>query len=404
MGEMAKLIRPGSENLLSVTSVSSINGTYVDDFNICRLDDTVRKYLRGIAAVKIPDLTKESIRIQALLATSDSMSIVKKKDLENRLRETNKLLEEYKEGKKLKAYIAETDAIVDAYAEMGLRKSTSSFLSRKTENVNQRNDERRRYIIAIYLEKAKKYMAINISREAVLDTRCEVCQYDMADVLIEPNGNRYCPGCGYGMLMLGKGTNINEIIRTGVTQKEDSKDKANFEKALLYFQCKQPRLKFPKDLWKDLDEYFMSHHIPSGDEIKTRPLNEKGYREGTCRKMMLDALQETGYNSFYEDTNLIMNIYWAWPAPDIGDLEEKILRHYDKTQVFFRSIPNKNRESSLNTQLRLYYHLVNVSYPCRKEDFKIVNDAEVLEDQDLTWKEMCRLANDPEITYHSILD
>jgi hypothetical protein len=150
-----------------------------------------------------------------------------------------------------------------------------------------------------------------------------------------------------------------------------------------------------KKMFHDLDVYFDRKHVPSRETVIKQPLNENGTRGKTSRNMLLTALSETGYSDYYVDCSLIGVLYWKWTAPDVSDLEDKIMDHYDKTQKVFLSLENIDRDSSPNIQFRLFRHLQLVGHPCVAEDFKIVKTQEILENLENLWYIMCMGAGLP---------
>jgi hypothetical protein len=138
--------------------------------------------------------------------------------------------------------------------------------------------------------------------------------------------------------------------------------------------------------------------MPTGEQVRALPLNERGRRGDTDHKMLYDALSATGYSEFYEDANLIGNIYWGWPLPDVRHLERLIQTDYERTQRVYNTLP-KERVSSLGTQYRLFKHLQLRSHPCTKDEFKIAEMQESLELHESTWQKMCEGCNDPYIYF-----
>ena len=124
-------------------------------------------------------------------------------------------------------------------------------------------------------------------------------------------------------------------------------------------------------------------------------MDSEGRRGKTTKQLMYKALLETGNSGYYEDINLICHVYWGWLLPDIEHLEDRIMHDYDVTQRIYNEIP-KDRRSSLNSQFRLYVHLLRyqkeISFPIRAKDFKIPTTRDILEWHYSIWSEIVRQA------------
>ena len=156
-------------------------------------------------------------------------------------------------------------------------------------------------------------------------------------------------------------------------------------------------------LYTILDNYFIQLGRPSGKEIKEMELDERGRRGDTTHKMLLAALSHLGYPNYYEDVNLIGHKYWGWTLPDVSMYKEKIISHYVMTQNVFLQIPKeeRDRQSSLGTQYRLWRHLQLVGHECYSDEFKIAENVDSLHKHNRLWKYMCEKCNNPEIYYIS---
>ena len=99
-----------------------------------------------------------------------------------------------------------------------------------------------------------------------------------------------------------------------------------------------------------------------------------------------------GYNDYYEDTWLIMHIYWKFDAPDIMPLMPRLMRMYDVTQDHYKIMTLEdrcNRDAALNTQFRLLVELLACDFPCKKTDFKLPTGPDSLKNSSKIWEKMC---------------
>ena len=194
----------------------------------------------------------------------------------------------------------------------------------------------------------------------------------------------FCPSCGLEHRIILK---IPIYSESGGSKATDEK---NFIKEFRRFQGLQ-NIKIPDSLITDLDKYFVSYGFKSAEEVKQLPLNVDNERLGTSHDMLREALHKTNNSSFYEDINLILNLYWDYPLPDVSHLELDIMEDYKKLQKAFLEI-DKDRTSSLNTQYRLYKQLQLKGYKCKPSQFKIIKTDIINQKYTDIWKKMCQLA------------
>lgn len=95
---------------------------------------------------------------------------------------------------------------------------------------------------------------------------------------------------------------------------------------------------------------------------------------------MYQALSKTNHSEYYEDVNLIANIYWGWPLPDALHLRDTAIRYYEEIQSIYFRIPLeiRRRTSSLSCQFLLYKILTLADYHCCRDEFKIPVNADSL--------------------------
>lgn len=280
-------------------------------------------------------------------------------------------------------YLQNVGDLLLQYTQLNTEKKIISFRGKKniTEEELQQKiyiGQKRLNIIGTYLEIAKKHIVINLIHQSSKKNECSQCKFDYN--LFEEEID-FCPNCGLEHKIILKIPVYTESPTTKAT------DEKNFIKEIQRFQGKQ-NLKISEDLVIDLDKYFISYNMNPGYVVKTLPLNKDGEREGTTHDMLREALDKTGNSSYYEDINLIANVYWDYPLPDISHLESKILDDYKITQQAFLEI-HKNRTSSLNTQYRLYKHLQLVGWNCKPKQFKGIKTDSIAQKYAELWKQMC---------------
>lgn len=365
---------------------------YTHDLNILKIHNKVLEYLKYQERRKLEQYENELIEEKKKLAQNQTINERKLTLLT--LTEYENKIQEYKDGKAYQEYCKKSHDLITAYQKIGPLPHVVSFIN-KTQGIesviNDQDQLYRHSIIGQYLDIAKQFAPIDIIRESEMVDICTECNAVNDKIVDECYGRIICKSCGYERQLL-KQTYYQDNINIG-TAKNNYQDRSNFYKALLRFQGLQPN-KLPKNLFTDLDDYFISKNLPTADEILKCSINKYGEREGTTRNLMYKALGDTKHSNLYEDINLILAEYWGWKLPNISHLEEQIMADYDLTQTIYEEIP-KQRKSCLNIQFRLYKHLIRytdyIDIPIRIQDFKIPTTREIIEVHEDIWSKICTL-------------
>lgn len=369
-----------------------IDAVYTDDYNIINVHNIILTRFRYGRSGRIVDLgiqarlEKEKLKHpQTVVERMSTLENIKRLENEITVLTTNSDVE---------TYLAEVTGLVEAYKAIGTITKVVSFKHGAKQNKGDLPEDFDRYehrhaLIANFLEIARKYISINIIHDIPFDNTCPNCNADFKDVPVdEESGVQVC-ACGYEKSCLTRTNVFTELTRQS-SGRNGYDDRDNFLKALRRYEGKQPN-HLPENLPEVLDRHFTSFGLPSIEEIRKRPLIEKGPRqgtkEGTSRDMMFKALYETNNVAYYEDINLIAHLTWGWSLPDISYLEEQIMDDYDKTQRIYEALP-KERKSNLNIQYRLFKHLQMRKHNCYIDDFKIVKTRDILEYHDSIWRLM----------------
>lgn len=195
---------------------------------------------------------------------------------------------------------------------------------------------------------------------------------------ITQSGIVYCVNC---YSEISPEISLYSINRNNIYNTYAYEEKENFKKAMIRFQGKQ-KIKFPKDFFEKLDEYFESYGLPKGQEVREKKLRPD-------KELLLKALSERKFNKYYEDINLICHIYWGFELPDVSHMESKLLEDYEKFNEAYKRL-KKDRKSSLNIQFLLYKLLKRNGFPCTKSDFKLMKTADILEYHERIYHEVCK--------------
>jgi hypothetical protein len=376
-----------------------VKGTYTTDLNINKIHEAIvvrYEYFHksvGIIEERIIHITKK--------IDIGDITFNEKCSLESEINNLKKGMYDYQNNISYNNYYNETKDILNEYNKVASNKSKGVIIFHKIkEEEDEEIIKKRVKIIQDYLDIAKKYIKIEIIHKKPNKFICPICGNDLNKTFIdEDSGLCICQICGYERESISHVSTFKDIQRLNLGNKNNYEDCENFRKALLRFQGKQTHRPPPK-LYEQLDDYFTKLGKGLSIDVKRLSLNDKGQKDGTSRQMMFEALSEINNTAYYDDINLILHIYWGWELPNISHLEEKIMEDYFATQKVYNSIPNKDRNASLNIQFRLFVHIKAVGYPCSKNDFKIQTSRDSLIFHNEMWKIMCEKTG---IKFYSVI-
>jgi hypothetical protein len=249
-------------------------------------------------------------------------------------------------------------------------------------------DERLQLILR-YLEIARRYIDINLTRLIEDEEICSHCSMSIKGVYPDLNGVLRCPHCGVDGLPL-----FNEIIQSDSSNsggKSGYDDIETFDKAIECYIGGQ-KVEFSPELIEQLDRYFEQAGDPIGEEVREMPLigDIKGRRRRgrTSRAMMVNALQSTGNTNYYKDSFLLSRHYWGWENPDISKVRNVITADYKVVQIVYNELKG-DRKSSLGAGYRLFRHLWHIGFPCHPSEFGIVLTEDIIKFYEETWEAIC---------------
>lgn len=382
---------------------SRISGTYHLDYNIVYIDEIIRKKLRQ---EKFTHLHSLKLRYKTLetLSCQPQTYVMREKTLES-MKKLGDEIAQIENGEKLRIYDTRVRDIVTDYRKYNGRVKTIIFDVEEEEHYEEIDDDLRHriFLIDTYLNIAGEYMTIDITR---INNRpsdlCNGCGMSLAKVATSEEGTIRCPNpdcqTEHNVVILAKLAKDNCRINTNNSTDDESID--NFLRAFIRYQGLQSDHP-DENLYDELDDYFVRHDRPTGEEIKLLPLNSRGRRGDTDHKMLWTALSQIGRSEYYEDTNLIGHLYWGWTLPNVMQYKEVIISHYNKTQKVFYQIPaeERGRHSSLGTQYRLWRHLQLIGHECYIEEFKVACNMDSVRSHNRLWRLMVEGAEDSDIFY-----
>lgn len=258
------------------------------------------------------------------------------------------------------------------------KKIKEQLLKNISEDQNRNNIQK-------FLDLCNKYIKIECIKTIDNILKCRGCDKCLeSDEEIEDN-TYVCNDCECINTFLKP----NHYSKTSDKFPSSEDDTNNFIKVLDKFEGRNEPYP-PEHIYEQLDAYFISMKMKPGEYYRELPLNSKGKKDGTSKKKLWDALENTGNNKYYDESNFITHKYWGWKLPDITLYREKLISDYQETQNVWNKIKSRyNRSASLGTQFRLYVHLKAIDYNCEREDFKIQDMVESLRIHNDAWKKMC---------------
>lgn len=369
-----------------------VKGTYTTDLNINKINDAIISRFKYFTSL-IPEYEKNLNILNNVLET-EHKTLNEIRAIKEDIQILSDKIQDYKNNISLNVYKQASEKLLENYNRVASDKSKGVIIFKQVKNVESKElINYRLKIISDYLEIAKKYINLEITRKVNIRATCGGCNIDLSNIFIDEDSGFYnCSNCGFEKEILSHNITYRDTQHNNNNSKNNYDDCDNFRKALARFQGKQSH-RPPNKLYEQLDEYFTRINKPIGEEIIKLPLLSDGRKKGTSRQMMFEALSETSNSAYYDDINLILHTYWGWSLPDISQLEEKIMDDYIATQKVYNSIPDKDRDASLNIQFRLFVHLKAIDYPCNKDDFKIQTSRDSLIFHNEMWKIMCEKTN-----------
>ena len=365
--EIPRNIFAGNENSIP----DKIIIYYSDNIDLKIIDNAI-KYRFNKLKSGIGDIKED---IKHLRKEKDKNKLVAERHaIEKVIQEKLKFIDSIQNNILLQKYLNETTEIIKKYEEC--------------KDIN---------IAELYLIKAENYINIEKIKKLENNFICKGCDYNLFKLSEDRDGFFVCPSCNMLNQSLKPNKYVKDLENYNTTYDEDIN---NFVKIIDKFEGKNT-ISIHKELYQELDEYFVEKGMKSGYFYRNLPVLDNGKKEGTSRRKLWTALEKLGYNQYYDETSYIANIYWGWVIPDLKLYRDQIIKDYQNTQQVWNNIKiDYKRSASLGTQYRLYVNLLAVNYPhCERDDFKIQDMVESLRLHNHAWQRMCQVAN---IKYYAV--
>lgn len=304
-------------------------------------------------------------------------------------------------------YTQKIKDILQSYLLLSKKKKKTLIIKGKDTDFNPNKNvdfleeqNQRLAIIRRFLEIAKNYIEIDIVFKPNYKAGCDECNLNLEEMGIDEEKGYYICDCNniFGNVYSSETPHLDpERIEAPVKATYD--DLINFKRRLKSYQGYQSK-KLNTEFIDFLDKHMQDkYHLPPAEEIKKMELNEYGHRcPQTSVYLLKETLRETNNSIHFQDINSICYELWGWEPPKIKHLEPKIIDDYVKTQEVYREL--NQTDSSINVDLRLYWHLMAVGHKCLLDDFKIPQSPESKKRNSFIFKKMCEKTG---LTFHPII-
>lgn len=361
----------------------SIEVEYSTDLNICKINSIVR----DVFSYHIDRKNQYEKDLELLISLKKKKSYsqeanLREKELRNFIKTYNK--ENWEE------YCNNVKDIIERYKEISTNKKNELIIGLTSKKNNfDKNLVERLNIIRKYLDIAKKYIEIDYIFYPPFEIGCDDCDQTVCEMSINNEKGVYVCDCGniFGTVYSYESMHIDpEKIES--SSKSSYDPRINFIKKLKNYQGIHTK-RISDDFLDEIDKYAQEkYNLPPASEIRKMPPDKYGHRgEMTSVDLLKEILKETNNQMHFEDINPICYKLWGWVVPSIEHLVPKIYEDYMKTQEVYKRI-NSGR-SSINAELRLYWHLRIAGHDCPIEDFKIPHSRNSRKRDSAIFKQMC---------------
>lgn len=359
-------------------SVTNLQGTYTDDYDIIQAYDTVINYLLSQETIQ-KEYQEKSIELHKQSLSSPNLTPLQRRYATQSIASAEQALCDIAHHTVLEDYKSKAQHWIDLYTKMGTRNKTIYFGVKSTKKDDPYTPYKLK-VIEEFLNVTSNYIPVNIIRMPPPDNCCPGCGGDLSEMASDENGIQQCPQCSYERALLGR---ISSASNTAVYEpatrasRDTSDERENFIKDLDNYEGKQ-KTKFPDDLFDRLDEYFIMEGKPTGEMVRAG--NSTMHISIPLMYKALAAVQRP----LYEHVFLICHQYWGLPLADISHLRETILLHFDLTQDVARELGLP----SINRSFRIMKHLEMVGVPINQSEWRIPKTRTIVEEDEETWETM----------------
>lgn len=224
---------------------------------------------------------------------------------------------------------------------------------------------------------ARKYVKVIEEKSGTTELKCPGCDENVDQLTPNQAGLIICE-CGTQVTILNtKAINYNITTERGLSTTIDE-DIQRFRDDINESMGRQVANIDIPEICTKLDDYFRNKGLSTSDHVRQLPLLN-GVRGDFTINDLRAALKETGYKKYYRHDILIAMHYWGWQPHNYTDQVEQLVLDFIKVKAIYDSLKTvMGRSSSMNSKIRLYYHLQARRIPYNHKMLKLVGTADIL--------------------------
>lgn len=377
----------------NVVLPGKVRGRYKSDFDLITVHKTIRE------AFSYYHYHRDAItkKIAKLLDGVDKYTTLETISRKKEASELQKELETFSE-ESWDLYVAKVKPLFEKYLPITIfgKSQKYTFGAKSDSDITPEQAEERLKIrldiIEQFLRITKDYLEVDVVFHSQTRYGCTDCGKTVDQMEAdEDQGGYYCD-CGIQFdHMYSTEAPHQDPDRIEPPSRGAYEARTNFIRQLHRYQGMDDQ-EIPASLIDTLDAYFQERcGLSPAAEIRMMDMDKWGHRgKETSIKLLEYGLSETNNPDFYKNMDSIAHRLWGWKLHDVSHLEPRILDDYARTEDVRRQIRIKG--SSLNVNLRLYWHLRAAGHECRLEDFKIPSGDVALKKASMDMRMMCEQA------------
>src|SRR3990167_9840640 len=149
-----------------------IKGSYVNDYNIERVDALIRKKLDRQRAERAGELQKQLAELARQLG--EWLNVIVKKTLTKEYQSLEQELQKILQGTDLEKYLEQATPLLELYRQLRPQQQTRTFGAKETISESD-EDKFRRVVIDQYLELARQFIRVELCNEQPPKVGCTIC-------------------------------------------------------------------------------------------------------------------------------------------------------------------------------------------------------------------------------------
>lgn len=321
------------------------------DYDIEKIHEIILSYLKSKKERK--EVLKKALVLFRAQGSTDEGSRVTAEDVVTLKSKILKINEEFASLDKISSldYAVRCSSLVKEYKE--LCKSAPKIFGQKTEPNNAYNNRKTR-IVADYLEHAKDFYPMNITRDIQSNGLCPICSN-----LIIDNGEKYvCSGCNSIQSKVETApeyTNVEDF--SGKHNMSTDKSNVNYQDIILQIQANYP-VNIPQRIYDTITNVTSTYK--NFDITKLSKLD------------LYKIMKEQGLNFWYKHLNKIHKDITGKKATDLSKYEQNLFRRGELLNHIYNDIKSPDRSNFMHGLYLVWLFLMNEGATPDMQDFFMI--------------------------------